>query len=139
MQLRKISEEFSVSPQIGPEDIADIEKAGYRSILCNRPDGEEYGQAAYEAVAQAATAAGLEARCVPVISGQMTQADTEAFRAALEELPKPVLAYCRSGTRCTALWSITRFGEVSGEDILRATAAAGYDMSGLIAQLERSR
>ena len=61
----------------------------------------------------------------------------DEFRVALEEMPKPILAYCRSGTRCTMLWSITRFEDLGADEILRATAKAGYDMSGLVAQLER--
>ncbi|MGR3698227.1 MAG: TIGR01244 family sulfur transferase [Roseovarius sp.] len=137
MDLRPITQDFTVSPQIEVEDVAAIAGAGYRSILCNRPDGEDYGQPAYDAVAAAAEAAGLAVRWVPIVSGQMTQAALDDFRAALDEMPKPILAYCRTGTRCTMLWSMTRFGDLGGDEILRATAEAGYDMSGLVAQLER--
>lgn len=137
MDLRPITQDFTVSPQIEVEDVAAIAGAGYRSILCNRPDGEDYGQPAYDAVAAAAEAAGLSVRWVPIVSGQMTQAALDDFRAALDEMPKPILAYCRTGTRCTMLWSMTRFGDLGGDEILRATAEAGYDMSGLVAQLER--
>ncbi|MGR3548701.1 MAG: TIGR01244 family sulfur transferase [Roseovarius sp.] len=137
MDLRPITQDFTVSPQIEVEDVAAIAGAGYRSILCNRPDGEDYGQPAYDAVAAAAEAAGLAVRWVPIVSGQMTQAALDEFRAALDEMPKPILAYCRTGTRCTMLWSMTRFGDLGGDEILRATAEAGYDMSGLVAQLER--
>lgn len=138
MDLRKITEDFSVSPQIDCEDLPAIAAAGFRSVLCNRPDGEDPGQPRYDAVAAAAAASGLTVRAVPVVSGQMTREDLDAFRTALDEMPKPILAYCRSGTRCTMLWSLARFGEIESGEILRATAAAGYDMSGLIAQLERS-
>lgn len=137
MDLRPITQDFTVSPQIEVGDVAAVVDAGYRSILCNRPDGEDYGQPAYDAVAAAAEAAGLAVRWVPIVSGQMTQAALDEFRAALDEMPKPILAYCRTGTRCTMLWSITRFDDLGGDEILRATAEAGYDMSGLVAQLER--
>ncbi len=137
MDLRPITQDFTVSPQIEVGDVAAVVDAGYRSILCNRPDGEDYGQPAYDAVAAAAAAAGLAVRWVPIVSGQMTQAALDEFRAALDEMPKPILAYCRTGTRCTMLWSITRFDDLGGNEILRATAEAGYDMSGLVAQLER--
>ncbi|ARE84458.1 Beta-lactamase hydrolase-like protein [Roseovarius sp. EC-HK134] len=137
MDLRLITQDFTVSPQIEVADVAALVDAGYRSILCNRPDGEDYGQPAFDAVAAAAEAAGLAVRWVPIHSGQMTQAALDEFRVALEEMPKPILAYCRSGTRCTMLWSITRFEDLGADEILRATAKAGYDMSGLVAQLER--
>jgi sulfide:quinone oxidoreductase len=137
MDIRSITEEFAVSPQIAPEDIPEIKAAGFRSILCNRPDHEDYGQPSHDAVAEAARAAGLEMRWVPIVSGMVTPDAAEAFRAALDEMPAPILAYCRSGTRCTMLWSLTRFDELGGDRIIEATRAAGYDMTGLVRQLER--
>ena len=139
MDLRKITDDFSVSPQIECEDVAAIAAAGFRSILCNRPDGEEFGQSAYDAVAEAAQAAGLAVRSVPIVSGMLSEADLAAFRAALDELPKPILAYCRSGTRCTMLWSMTSFGDLGADEIVKATSAAGYDMSGLMRQMQQTR
>ena len=139
MDLRKITDDFSVSPQIECEDVAAIAAAGFRSILCNRPDGEEFGQCAYDAVAEAAQAAGLAVRSVPIVSGMLSEADLAAFRAALDELPKPILAYCRSGTRCTMLWSMTSFDDLGADEIVKATSAAGYDMSGLMRQMQQAR
>ncbi|EAQ26132.1 MULTISPECIES: TIGR01244 family sulfur transferase [unclassified Roseovarius] len=139
MDLRPITQDFTVSPQIDCADVPAIVEAGFRSILCNRPDGEDFGQTCYDEVAATAKAAGLEVRAVPIVSGQMTDADLNAFRAAIEDLPKPILAYCRTGTRCTMLWSMTKFTELGGDEVLRATSKAGYDMSGLIAQLERNQ
>lgn len=108
MKITPLTPEFSVSPQIRPEDVAEIAAAGYRSILCNRPDGEDAGQPVYALVEAAARAAGLEALHVPVVSGAITRGDVEDFRAAIADLPAPVLAYCRSGTRCANLWDMAR-------------------------------
>ena len=63
--------------------------------------------------------------------------DLKAFNAALDEMPRPVLAYCRSGTRCTMLWTIAQYGQVEPEEILTLTGQAGYDMSGILQQLSR--
>lgn len=136
MDPRRITDEFFVSPQITPDDMTAIRAAGFRSVLCNRPDHESPGQPDYDAVAQAAGAADLQIRSVPIVTGQMTDADTDAFRAAFEALPKPILAYCRSGTRCAAMWSLTHFDTLGGDAVLNATSTAGYDMSGLVAQLD---
>lgn len=136
MQPRQITEDFSVSPQITPEDMPAIVAAGFRSIMCNRPDGEDPDQPEEAAVAEAARAAGIETCCVPFTSATMTEADVTAFRAALEAMPKPMLAYCRTGTRCTMMWSLINHDALGPETILRATSAAGYDMSGLVAQLQ---
>lgn len=135
MDQRRLTEDFSVSPQIGVEDLHQIAGAGFRSVLCNRPDDEEPGQPGYDSIAHAAQAEGLETRCVPIVSGQITPQTVEAFRAALEELPGPILAYCRSGTRCTMLWALVQHGRMEDEEIARRAAEVGYDVSGLLQQL----
>lgn len=139
MDLRKISQTYSVSPQIDPSDVPAIADAGFKSVMCNRPDGEEMGQPEFEDIAQAALAAGIEIRWVPITSGGVSQDDLQQFRAALDEMPGPMLAYCRTGTRCTMLWTITQFGTLPDDEILSATTQAGYDMAGLLQQLKHSR
>jgi uncharacterized protein (TIGR01244 family) len=108
MTARAITEDYTVSGQITVEDVAGIARAGYRSIMCNRPDGEEAGQTPWAEIEAAARREGLAVAFVPVVSGAITEADVEAFRAALADLPKPVFAYCRSGGRCQTLWSLAR-------------------------------
>lgn len=104
MEIRQISEDYSVTGQIALDDVAQIKAAGIKSVICNRPDGEQVDQPTQDAVRAAVEAAGLTFRYIPVVSGQMT-ADNVADQAkALEELPAPILAYCRSGTRCTNLF-----------------------------------
>ena len=105
MEYRQISDDYSVSGQIQPEDIAAIKDAGFKSVICNRPDDEDAGQPRADQIKAAVEAAGLEFRWVPVISGQMTPRNVEQQAAALDELPGPVFAYCRSGTRCTNLFA----------------------------------
>ncbi|WP_324752696.1 TIGR01244 family sulfur transferase [Roseovarius sp. Pro17] len=135
MDLRKISDTFSVSPQIAPGDVVAIKEAGFRAILCNRPDGEEAGQPGIAAVEAAAQEAGLEFRSVPIVSGALSEADVVDFKAALEDMPVPILAYCRSGTRCTMMWSIAQIGQMPEDKIVAAAADAGYDMRGVVAQM----
>lgn len=137
MDARRISDRFSVAPQIGPGDVPQIVGLGFRSIICNRPDGEEAGQPLQGSIEAAARDAGLEFRSIPISGGAVSEADCTAFCAALDEMPGPILAYCRSGTRCTMLWSIAQFGQMPAQDIVSAAAAAGYDMAGLVAQLQR--
>ena len=136
MDLRPITDQFAVAPQILPEDVPGIAEAGYRSIICNRPDDEDYGQACCGTIEEAAEAAGLSFLMLPIASGVVTQEAAEAFKAALRDMPGPILAYCRSGTRCTMLWTIAQYGEMGSDEIIRKTGAAGYEMSGLIGQLK---
>ena len=140
MDVRTLSESYSVSPQIVPEDLTKLAGAGFRSVMCNRPDAEEPGQPAFAEIAAAAKAAGIEARWIPVVGGP-TQDALEAFEVALEEMPKPMLAYCRSGTRSAMMWTIVQHehARLSDAEILGATSAAGYDMAGLVQQLQQMR
>jgi uncharacterized protein (TIGR01244 family) len=105
MNYRRIDETYAVSPQITVDDVAEIKAAGFKSVICNRPDNEDPGQPSVDSIRAAVEAAGLEFRHVPVISGQMTPKDVEDQAEALAELEAPVFAYCRSGTRCTNLFT----------------------------------
>jgi sulfide:quinone oxidoreductase len=104
MTPQKITDNFTVSPQILTADIVEIVAGGFKSVICNRPDGESPDQTPYAQIEAAVRRAGLEWRYIPVVSGAMTQEDVDAMAAALKELPAPVFAYCRSGTRCGVLF-----------------------------------
>jgi sulfide:quinone oxidoreductase len=130
MDIRKITDDFSVAPQIRVTDVSTIAAAGFRAVICNRPDGEAADQPRSDDVAAAVTASGMAWRMLPVT--QISRADVEAFDKLLTELPKPVLAFCRSGTRCTTLWSLREIDKRPVQDILERTRAAGYDMAALV-------
>ncbi|MCR9255719.1 MAG: TIGR01244 family sulfur transferase [Alphaproteobacteria bacterium] len=128
----KLTDALTVSPQIQAEDVAEIAAAGFKMIVCNRPDGEELGQPPFSLIERAAAEAGLEARFLPVVSGGMTLENVEDFGLALNEASGPVFAYCRSGTRCTALWSLNAVKDRPVSEVIETAARAGYDMSGLL-------
>lgn len=135
MDIRKINDQISVSPQLAPSQMDAIAKAGFKSIIINRPDGEGPGQPTSQEITAAAEAAGLKTAYIPVVSGQLTQNNVTDFAKAMDDLPLPVLAYCRSGTRSATLWSLTQAARGTPmAEILSATAAAGYDMSFLASQ-----
>jgi uncharacterized protein (TIGR01244 family) len=104
MTPQKITDEFTVCPQITPGDVAEIAALGFKSVICNRPDGESADQTPAALIEAEVRKAGLEYRFIPVVSGAMTQVDVDAMAKALDELPAPVFAYCRSGTRCGVLF-----------------------------------
>ncbi len=109
MPVQALSPDFAVTGQIAAQDAAAIAQAGFRSIVCNRPDGEGGpAQPPFQAIEQAAAQVGLQARYLPVVAGQITAADGAALARLLLELPAPVLAYCRSGARSTTLWQLAQ-------------------------------
>ncbi|MHA3978208.1 bifunctional protein tyrosine phosphatase family protein/NAD(P)/FAD-dependent oxidoreductase [Halovulum sp. GXIMD14794] len=131
MDIRRIDDRLSVSPQISPAELTELREAGFRAVICNRPDGEGADQPSHEEVATAAADAGLEFRYLPVTPGVVTDETAAEFGKALDQLPGPVLAYCRTGTRSATLWSLSEASDRPLPEILGATAAAGYDMNGV--------
>ncbi len=129
MQFRQLSKDLSVSTQIAVADIAALAAQGFRSVINNRPDGEEPGQPSNATLAAAASRAGLDYRHIPVVPGQLQQAQVTAFAAALADMPGPVLAFCRTGTRSSTLWALQAKG--SADTILETARVAGYDLSAL--------
>ncbi len=136
MDIKTIAPDFSVSPQIRPQDASVLASLGFRSVIINRPDGESDDQPGWEAVRDAAGDAGLQVRYLPVVPGKLTDADVEAFRRTLAELPAPALAYCRTGTRSTTLWALSQAGHLSADAILKTAKSAGYDLSNLAERLK---
>ncbi|SPF81155.1 bifunctional protein tyrosine phosphatase family protein/NAD(P)/FAD-dependent oxidoreductase [Pseudoprimorskyibacter insulae] len=135
MDIKKINDDISVSPQISPADVEAIAAAGYRSIMCNRPDGEGADQPTFEEIEVKAKALGLSVQYLPIVSGKVQDSDADAFGKAMRELPGPVFAYCRTGTRSATLWSLSQASKLTPAEILSATKAAGYDMAGVVRRI----
>lgn len=130
MERKIINDSFSVSGQIGIEDVPQLKAQGIKTIICNRPDNEDAGQVEADKIKAAAEKNGVEFHFMPVISGQVAQEQGEEFARIVEAAAKPIHAYCRSGTRCTILWAISQL--LAGKDknsIVESAASAGYDLS----------
>ncbi len=108
MDYRQINEDYAVGGQITAAQVAEIKAAGFKSVICNRPDGEQPGQPTAAEIGAAVEAAGLTFRHIPVVSGQITGDDVERTAEAIEELEGPVFAYCRSGSRSTNLFVMAK-------------------------------
>lgn len=103
MDIRKIDDDYSVSPQIEAEDVDIVSLLGFRSIVCHRPDQEQADQPAFSSIANRATQLGIEVRHIPVVSTGLTDEAVGSMVQALDDLPRPILAYCRSGARSTKI------------------------------------
>jgi uncharacterized protein (TIGR01244 family) len=127
MIAHRLDDRVFVAGQIRPEDMAGIAALGVTTIVNNRPDGEEPGQPSGDEIADAAEAAGLVYREVPV-SGGIEPAQIETMAEADGKL----LLYCRSGTRSAYLWALAQRGSgLSGDEVIARAAAAGYDLSAI--------
>jgi len=135
MDRRTVTEGFSVSSQLDVHDIEVLARQGIRSLVNNRPDGEQALQPRTAELARVAEDLGLAYVDLPVVSGALTPEVINRFGELLRDLEKPVLAFCRSGTRSISLWALAEARQGDIEDVMRRAAAAGYDLRGLRPQL----
>jgi uncharacterized protein (TIGR01244 family) len=103
--VQPVSADVSVAPQLDVPDMAWVAQKGFRSVINNRPDFEEGDhQPTSAAIADEAQALGLQYAFLPVAPGYQSPEEIARFAALIEELPKPILAFCRSGTRSGKLY-----------------------------------
>lgn len=131
MDIRPIEDHIAVAPQIAVEDIPEIARLGFKTIVANRPDAEEPGQPSMDDIKEAAEQAGLNWVYQPVESGNIHDSDVDTFDEMIRTADVPVLAFCRSGTRCTVLWALSSARREPSESIIGKARNAGYDISGL--------
>lgn len=111
LPLRAVADDVYVAPQLTPEAMATAARAGFRSVVNNRPDFEGGTEQPTNAAMQAAaTAAGLEYRYLPVNGGYQSPEEAAAMARLLAELPRPLLMFCRSGARSARLFLLARQG-----------------------------
>lgn len=134
MEIHQLTPFLSVSPQINAADVGLAAAKGFKSILCNRPEHESQDQPDMAEIQAAAERHGLAWHYQPVISGQITDEDVAQFQELMNNLQGPVLAFCRTGTRCCTLWALSEAHHLDADAILKAASQAGYDLS---AQRER--
>jgi sulfide:quinone oxidoreductase len=135
MDIHQLTDELSVAPQIVAQDLKAIHDAGFRSIICNRPDGEGTDQPNFDEIERAASQLGLQSRYLPTGSGKVTDEQGATFGALMAELPKPVLAYCRTGMRSTTMWALSQGGKMPLPQIIERSARAGFDLKGVVRRI----
>lgn len=108
MDIRAINDEYSVSGQIAVEDLDEIKALGFKSIVCHRPDHEAPDQPEFATIAARAKELGIDMAHVPVGPMGVTAEAVRGMVDALDELPRPMLGYCRSGARSTNIYAQTQ-------------------------------
>lgn len=128
--FRRLSDTVFASPQITVEDIPAAAALGVTLVINNRPEGEAEDQTPGAAIEAAARAAGMDYVAIPITMPSLSDVHVVAMQEVLGRAAGPVLAYCRSGTRSTLLWSLAQAKSGMAPDaIAQAAAAAGYDVS----------
>ncbi len=128
--IRPVTSDFAVAPQLDLEDLAAAKARGYVLLINNRPDHEAPDQPTSAEMKAAAEAEGLAYLHVPVV-GRPGDAEVQAVAEAIAAAEGPVLAFCRSGTRSIVTWSLGQKDRPRAE-LIRLGQAAGYDLSGVV-------
>jgi uncharacterized protein (TIGR01244 family) len=136
--FHQIDDKTFASPQINVAQIAEAKALGVAMIINNRPEHESDDQTPGAEIEAAALAAGMGYVAIPVTHAGFSFPQVEAMEQALIAAgDAPVLAYCRSGTRSTLLWALTKAHMgVNPAAIAGAAANAGYDISPIRAQVD---
>lgn len=137
MDIRRLTEDYAVAPQITPGDMAAIRAAGFTTVIDNRPDGEIPAELQTEAMQAAAAAAGLRFIANPVVGGAISDANATLQREALDTAGGPVLAYCASGNRSSIVWAMANAGRHPTDALIAAAARWGYNLEPFRERIDR--
>jgi uncharacterized protein (TIGR01244 family) len=136
-EFRSVTPDFSVAGQIDATDVVRAAELGFKTIVNNRPDHEVPGQPTGAEIKAAALAAGLRYHSLP-FTGQAPPGVVGETALILEQAPRPVLAYCRAGTRSIKAWALAEAlaGTKRPDEIIALAVKAGYDLEGARGALE---
>lgn len=135
----KLTDQLSVVGQIVLDDLAAFAKNGFATVINHRPDNEEPGQLDHVTAEAEAKRQGLAYIYQPIVSSAITRKDVHDFQNMLLREGKPIVAHCRSGTRCYLIYALTRVlneGE-SPLALVAEAAAKGYDIRALPMLVEK--
>lgn len=128
MKLAVLTPNVTALAQPSPEEIAELAERGYRSIVSNRSENETEDQPSWLDLKAAAAAKNMDAIQIPVVMGQISEDQVEAFRNALEDLPRPIAVFCRTGTRAALMWALANEGNLTVDERIAIAAKDGYDL-----------
>lgn len=139
MPFTPLAPDLWISPQLTEADVQDAAAQGFKTIINNRPDGEEPGQPTSATLQAVAQGLGLAFQHIPVTPGNYSDDDVAAERQALVDLPGPALGFCRTGARASHLWALAHAGARPARDLLAAAETAGVDFSAIADRLGDGR
>lgn len=135
MELKTLTPELTVAAQIHAADLQEIADAGFKTVICNRPDGEGNDQPVFAELEAAAHGLGIHVHYLPAEAGKVSDEQGRQFGALIAASAKPVLAFCRTGMRSTTMWALSQAGQRPLPEIIERASRAGYDLKGVVRRL----
>lgn len=109
LEITKHTPDFATVAQISPDHVSEIAALGFKSVIDNRPDFEGGpDQPVHDDLRKIAESHGMVFAYLPVVSTAITQQQVQEMAELIEDLPKPILAFCRSGARSTNLYLMAK-------------------------------
>lgn len=137
MKLAVLTPSVTALAQPSVDEISKLADRGYRSIISSRPENETEDQPQWLDLKAAAAAHGMDAVQIPVVMGQISDEQVNAFRESLERLPKPIAVFCRSGTRAALMWALANQASLTVNERIAIAAKEGYDLEPFRQRLAR--
>ena len=130
MALEKIADYLYVSKQLNERFAKQAAQIGIKTVICNRPDGEEEDQPSFETVKEWLHQYGIEhVVYMPMVMEHINDADLQHFQETVAKSPAPILAYCRTGTRSAMMWALNQAKRgVEVNSLIRAADLAGINL-----------
>ncbi|MBR9925144.1 MAG: TIGR01244 family phosphatase [Gammaproteobacteria bacterium] len=130
MQTQSLEKGVAITSQLTVEELEQVKAQGFKTVICNCKPGESAEFSEEDAYRFKAAELGLHWVHIPVTPGEYSQADVAAFAQALQQLPRPILAFCRSGKRATHLWAYAKRHTEKCDlaELFSAAKAAGFDL-----------
>ena len=136
MKKVQINQQLSISGQITLEEITELAQHGIKTLICNRPDGEEPNQLAASQIKAAAEKMGIKFVNIPVPGRVIPESSLNEFIEALKNTDDKVHAYCRTGMRSSIFWGLSKAKQKSVNEVLSEAKSLGFDLSPVTEQLE---
>jgi uncharacterized protein (TIGR01244 family) len=104
-QSTALTTQVSVAGQMNLDKFSALLKQGFKSVIVNRPDQESGNAVSVSQLREVAEKSHVSVIYQPVESGKISQTDIQEFAKYYNELTKPILLVCRSGSRSASLFN----------------------------------
>ena len=108
MHVTYMTPDFAVAPQICTQDLQWLAHEGFTDIVCNRPDAEHPEDAQSPELKVIAKGLGMRFHYLPIAPGEPFDVTAREIGRLTSRPGAKVLAYCRSGARSTAAWTLAQ-------------------------------
>ena len=129
MQLRPLTDQITLADQLTEADLVEIVAAGFKTVICNRPDEEGEAHLSASDAQSMLEANGVDFHYLPVNGAAITDQDAANHNALLASASAPVLTYCRTGTRCAKLWALGQSGQADADSLVSKVADTGLNIA----------